>query len=317
MLYISDKDVKKINYNWKEMFGIIESATKIMDSGDFCQPIKPYLDFKNPTDRIIAMPAYVGGDMSVAGIKWIASFPDNINHELPRANSITVLNSSKTGVPFAFFNTTELSIVRTTAVTGVILNKYLEKVNDKIKIGIIGFGPIGQMHYNMINSVFHDKISEIKIYDLRKPKVQLNKEVKTSIVTNWQEAYEDMDVVLTTTASKDRYIDIRPKAKALLLNVSLRDYQENIYEYVKHGIIVDNWEEVCRKNTDIERFNKQFNLKKEDTYTILDVMNDKVFNKIATDIYMFNPMGMSSYDVAIGKYFYDKVKEKNIGTILE
>ena len=47
-------------------------------------------------------------------------------------------------------------------------------------------------------------------------------------------------------------------------------------------------------------------LEKGDTYDILDVLDDKVFGKIDTDIYMFNPMGMSSYDIAIGNYFIKK-----------
>ena len=313
MLYVSDKEVKKVNYNWTQLLDVIENTTRTLGSGDFCQPIKPYVDFKDPANRIIAMPAYVGGTVDVAGIKWIASFPDNINHGLPRANSVTVLNDAHTGVPFAIFNTTELSIVRTSSVTGVILRKYMENIESKVKIGIIGFGPIGQMHYRMITENFADKIEEIKIYDLRDVSAHFNDKVKTSLVNSWEEAYDDADIFLTTTASKDRYVNKKPKDKCLLLNVSLRDYTLDVYDYVKKGIIVDNWEEVCRKNTDIEKFNQDKGLQKEDTYTILDVLDNKVFNKADTDIYMFNPMGMSSYDIAIGKYFYDRIKENNGG----
>ena len=317
MLYVSDKEVKKVNYNWNELLDVIENATRTLGSGDFCQPIKPYVDFKDPANRIIAMPAYVGGTVDAAGIKWIASFPDNINHGLPRANSVTILNDAHTGVPFAIFNTTELSIVRTASVSGCILREYMKSVTDKVKIGIVGFGPIGQMHYRMIVENFSDKIDEIKIYDLRDVSAHFSDKVKTTLVNSWEEAYDDMDIMFTTTASKDRYINKKPKDKCLLLNVSLRDYTLDVYDYVKKGIIVDNWEEVCRKNTDIEKFNQNKGLQKEDTYTILDVLDDKVFNKVDTDVYMFNPMGMSSYDIAIGKYFYDRIKENNGGLDLD
>lgn len=316
MLYVSDKEVKKIPYNWDELLDVIENTTRTLGDGDFCQPIKPYVDFKDPANRIIAMPAYVGGSVDVAGIKWIASFPDNINHGLPRANSVTVLNDAHTGVPFAIFNTTELSIVRTASVTGCVLKEYFKGI-DKAKVGIVGFGPIGQMHYRMMIEKFADKIEEIKIYDLRDISNGFSDKVKTTLVNSWEEAYEDTDIMLTTTASKERYINKKPKDKCLLLNVSLRDYTLDVYDYVKKGIIVDNWEEVCRKNTDVEKFYLDKGLQKEDTYDILDVLDGKVFGKIDTDIYMFNPMGMSSYDIAIGNYFYKKIKEQNGGLVVD
>ena len=80
---------------------------------------------------------------------------------------------------------------------------------------------------------------------------------------------------------------------------------------------MDNWFQVCRKNTDIERFHIERNLQEEDVYTIADVIHDKVFGKLNTNCYFFSPFGMSTYDMAIGSYYYKKVKENNIGTELE
>ena len=42
--------------------------------------------------RIMAMPAYVGGEFDVAGLKWIPSVPDNpARNGLPRANALVLL----------------------------------------------------------------------------------------------------------------------------------------------------------------------------------------------------------------------------------
>src|SRR6266567_3110140 len=55
----------------------------------------------NPDCRIIALPAYLGNNFGVAGLKWIASYPGNIQRGFPRASAVLVLNNYETGYPFA------------------------------------------------------------------------------------------------------------------------------------------------------------------------------------------------------------------------
>ena len=140
MLYVSNRETNLIKKDWNELIGEIEKTTLIDEQGMTSQPEHPFVDFPDPANRIIALPAYVGGDIDVAGIKWIASFPDNINHGLPRANSITILNSTKTGIPYAVFNSPLLSIVRTSSVSGVVLRKYFNFRKDMfIQIKLFNF----------------------------------------------------------------------------------------------------------------------------------------------------------------------------------
>ena len=69
--------------------------------------------------RIMAMPAYVGGEFDVAGLKWIPSVPDNPErHGLPRANALVLLSERTTGLPLAVMDGTVVSAMRTGAVTG-------------------------------------------------------------------------------------------------------------------------------------------------------------------------------------------------------
>lgn len=323
MIYLNENNLKEIGLDWMETISVIEKTIVSMEKGDFSQPVKPYLRYGNPKNRIIAMPAFVGSDIDISGIKWIASFPDNINKGIPRAHSVLVLNKSNTGEPVAIINTALLSIIRTISVSGLIM-KYFDQVRQlkEIKIGIIGWGPIGKNHLKVCDSLFGHRISKVMLYDIRpivrKEEVEFSNKEKIVIANSWQEVYKEADIFITCTVSDAPYIDLKPKKSSLIMNVSLRDFKADIYDYVKESIIVDDWQEVCREKTDIEMMHLEKGLKEENTKSIIDVVCGDCISKFLTEEpVMFNPMGMAVFDVAIGWYYWKKSIERNIGSILD
>jgi len=322
MLYIGKNEIDKLGLNFSDSISYIEKAIEIIYKNDYSQPIKPYLRYGDMKNRIIAMPAFVGGEIDLAGIKWIASFPNNITHNIPRAHSVVVLNETATGIPVSVINTPYLSILRTASVSGTIIKHYKEVRNlENITVGIIGWGPIGKAHYQMVKAVLDSCVAQIKLYDIKDVTDDevVVADTKIHVVNSWEEAYLNSDIVFNCTVSAAPYIDKKPKEGALLMNVSLRDYVPEFYEYITDAtIIVDDWEEVCRENTDIEKFHKLKGLQKEDTVTIMDVIvNHKLKSIPVTQCIMFNPMGMAAFDVTIGRYIYDTAMKNNIGMILE
>src|SRR5882757_7027805 len=104
MLYLNERSLRAMDSSFERLVAVIRHAALCLQRKDFAQPIKPYLRYGNPANRIIAMPAYVGKPFDAAGIKWIASFPGNLKRDLPRAHSVVVLNDAATGVPTAIIN---------------------------------------------------------------------------------------------------------------------------------------------------------------------------------------------------------------------
>ena len=78
---------------------------------------------------------------------------------------------------------------------------------------------------------------------------------------------------------------------------------------------MDDWEEVCRENTDIEFFHKECGLEKSRVKSIADVVEAIDFFSNKSNV-MFSPMGMAIFDLAISKYYLDLAKQKKIGTDL-
>jgi len=121
------------------------------------------------------------------------------------------LNHADTGKPIAVFNSNLLSVIRTASVSGLVIKYFNQaKPKSKINVGIIGWGPIGQYHLNMCLGILKDKINAIYIYDINKvPELpgELYEKYKINIINNWEEAYNNSDIFITCTVSKQRYID--------------------------------------------------------------------------------------------------------------
>ncbi|MVT11257.1 2,3-diaminopropionate biosynthesis protein SbnB [Chitinophaga tropicalis] len=319
MLYLNADDISSIGFDWKELTGVISEAIIALDRNDYSQPIKPYLRYGDPKNRIIAMPAYLGGTLPMAGIKWIASFPDNIYKNKLRANSVTILNEPDSGVPLCVINTSLISAVRTAAVSGLMIVKYLEAniSGRKLTIGINGFGPIGRMHLKMAAAILGNRIEKIFLHDIAGiDKEQVDPELRSlvEIASSWEEVYSDADIFMTCTVSAAPYIDKAPRNGSLQLNVSLRDYKVDMKDHMS-AIVVDDWDEVCRQNTDIENMHKVKGLQKQDTLSIADVVcKDALRQYAAPSVVMFNPMGMAIFDIATGYYYYREAIARKTGS---
>jgi ornithine cyclodeaminase len=274
MLYINDTDFANISISWEDTIAVISEAVSCISKNDYSQPIKPYLRFKNPINRIIAMPAYAGGAINMAGIKWIASFPENINNNIPRASSITVLNNTNTGVPIAIFNTALISVIRTASVSGYILKEYDSfRQKPKYNVGIIGYGPIGRYHLKMCESILKDKISNIYLYDSR---VINTPNTRAFVCDSWQDVYEKSNIFITCTSSLERYIDLPVKSDKLILDVSLRDFKEEALDSFTKPFIDDDWDKDNREKTDNEKYKKDRKMSKDDSITLSDINKMKM-----------------------------------------
>jgi 2,3-diaminopropionate biosynthesis protein SbnB len=310
----------EMGIDWIKLVDVVRKASALIDTSETAQPIKLYLRYRAPENRIIAMPAFVGGDFDRAGIKWIASFPGNISKGKQRASSMTILNDASDGRIIALMNTALISGIRTAAVTGLIIDEYLQyKPKRPMTLGIIGFGPIGKLHLSMCRRLDRLNMKEVLIYDHRQLTDDELKgiDVNVRVVSSWQEVYNNADIFITCTVSGTAYIDLPPPPGSLQNNVSLRDYRPGIKRFI-NTLIVDDWEEVCRENTDVENMHLEMVLQKSDTISIRDVVVDKALKNIkVNDVIMFNPMGMAIYDIAVASYYYDLALERNRGILVE
>ena len=136
-------------------------------------------------------------------------------------------------------------------------------------------------------------------------------------MNSWEEAYTNADNFITCTVSKEPYIDKKPKDSSLHLNVSLRDYKTDVFPWFEKSMVVDDWNEVCRENTDVEMFHKVNHLEENQVSYMQDVLNGFFETLDDKQPIMFNPMGMAVFNMAIAGHYLNLAKETEEGVLLE
>ena len=134
-----------------ECIQVVREAYLAHAHGQSVNPDSYFLRFPNKPDcRIIALPAYLGNGFDVAGLKWIASYPCNIQRGFPRASAVLVLNNCETGYPFAILESSIISAARTAA-SAVLAAHWLNGQSRRAhSLGIVGTGFIARYVYEFL-----------------------------------------------------------------------------------------------------------------------------------------------------------------------
>ena len=132
------------------------------------EPEFPNMPKDGPDRRFMAMPAYLGGQFDIAGVKWYGSNVENKAAGLPRSILMVILNDKQTGAPLAYMSANLLSAYRTAAVPGVGV-RHLAVKNAKV-LGVVGPGVINSITIETFASM-RPSLETLKIYGRSKTSI--------------------------------------------------------------------------------------------------------------------------------------------------
>jgi len=330
VIYLSQEDVIAAGgLDMAKCIDAVEEAMACLSRGDSVLPSKTVLRWGDASleatrGRINAMPAYLGGKVDMAGIKWIGSNPMNPQkHDLPRASGILILNDPETKLPLAIMDTTIISAMRTGAAGGVGV-KYLSRTDSRI-MGIIGAG-VQARTQAMAAAVVRPALEKILIFDIvperaeswcREMEEQLGISCRTA--RSAEEAVRESCFFVTVTTAHEPIVKadwIRPGQTF----IHMAGYEDELAVVQKADkIVVDSWVEI--KHRALQTLYLAYE-KGMISDTDIDaeigeiIIGRKQGREKDGEFIYYNTVGMGIEDIAFGAWIYGEAKKKSIGVRL-
>ncbi|MGW2637064.1 2,3-diaminopropionate biosynthesis protein SbnB [Streptomyces sp. NPDC001348] len=295
---------------------LVEDAYRLHAEGATVNPPSYFLRFDDrPTSRIVALPASLGGETRVDGLKWISSFPQNVTAGIPRASAVLILNDHDTGYPFACLESSIISASRTAASASLAAAWLCRDRPRPTSLGFVGTGLIARYIHTFLAGTGWS-FENTGVYDLSHDNAtafrccleQSGAAGRITVHDSAEQVIRLSDlVVFATVAARPHIHDPAWFAhRPVVLHVSLRDLAPAVL--LASANIVDDIEHCLRADTSphlTERLtgNRQFL-----DGTLADVMGGRVTLPVDRPV-VFSPFGLGVLDLALGKYVYDRLAD--------
>jgi 2,3-diaminopropionate biosynthesis protein SbnB len=314
-----------LNRRESEIVDVVQKTYEAHANAETDLPHSTFLRFPdNSANRIISLPAYIGADLNIAGIKWIASFPGNLEQGLDRASAVVILNSVETGRPQAILEGSIISAKRTAA-SAALAARTLHKDTETSVVGLIGCGLINFEIVRFLSTVF-EKLRSLVIYD-RKPERahqfknkcrNLSTRIEVKIADRMETVFKSCSLItIATTAVSPHIFDLSSCSPAsTILHISLRDLSPELILACDN--IVDDLDHALRAQTSVHLAEQLARHRGFIRCNLTDILLDKApARKDNESIAIFSPFGLGILDLALAKMACDFAGKEGKGRIIE
>lgn len=308
----------------KEYSNLVEHGYRLHGEGRTINPPSYFLRFPDrPENRIIALPSSVNGDVAVSGIKWISSFPANIDECIPRASAVVILNDQKTGYPLACLEGSIISAVRTAA-SAAVAATWLSKSRSKpTRLGIVGTGLIARYVHNYLTAAGFE-FAEIGLYDQTADHAQgfagylrnTGEPGQITVHDNLENVVRSADLLVFATTAGVPHVGERGwfAHHPLVLHVSLRDLSPEVV--LDSCNVVDDVEHCFKADTSVHLAEQATGSREHVDATLYDVLTG-AFSPPVDRTVVFSPFGLGVLDLIVARHIYDQATASNSAVVVD
>ena len=323
--YLNYPDVQALAMTDAEIVGAVEQGLLAQGSGEaVIEPRMHLVPEKDYPGHFNVLRGYIR-PLALAGVKVVGDFYRNYEHGLPSELALLNLMDPKTGAPVAIIDASDITDMRTGAVTAIGA-KHLARKNSKV-LGHIGARGTSYWNVRLLDSIFH--FDEIRVHS-RRPEsrnafgAELEKDLKKKIVVteDWESCVRGADIVveasrlekpepLLKTAWIKKGACVIPYGTMSAVELSLTDIMDKM--------VMDDWGQArsgpfgaLRAHVDAGRLSEK-NLHAELGQIVAGI---KPGREREDETNLFWHRGLSLSDIALGAAMLEKAKRLGIGQTL-
>lgn len=322
LLVIGGEDIRELlKDKEQEVLTVIQKTYEAHAEGKTEVPFSTFLRFPRlPRDRIIGLPAFVDDERPIAGMKWVSSFPENLEQGIERASAIIALNDMQTGRPYAVLEGSLVNAARTAA-SAALAAKLLQTKHTN-ELVLIGCGPINEAIARfVIHALPH--IQQITLYDVDILRARLSAErlekmlqIKVTVAPDMVIATRDKMLISIATNAATPYIKNSCFANgSTILHISLRDIATNI---ILDSInVVDDIAHVNRESTSIHLTSQEVHNTDFIFGTIGEISLGKKRKPLTDRPLIYSPFGLGILDIKLGQFLYERALQEKRGSFVK
>ena len=302
---------------------LMADALSALARDEVHQPLRTIIRPPNARGLLGLMPAYRSGERGAFGLKAICVFPENPSQGKDAHQGAVTLFSRETGELLALMNASEITAIRTAAVSAVTTRLLARE--DANELAIIGAGVQARSHLTALSSVRALKRARVcaRNFDHAQrlaEEVQPNFSFPIEPVRTNEEAVREADIIVTATSSLEPVINKEWISDGAHIN-AIGTHSPNSREIdsatmAAARIFADRRESVLNESGDY------LLAAKEGVVTpgsIVGEIGELLLGKLSgrtseTEITLFKSLGLAIEDVACADYLYRKALTANLGT---
>lgn len=320
LLFLNRRDVAALTPAMPEVMDIVETGLRAHGLGDVVLPPKGHIHLDDRYNGHFNILMGYAGPIDTAGVKVIGDYVDNYRHDLPSEIAVLTLYDPRSGIPICIMDATDLTWLRTGAVTGIGARR-LARPGARI-LAHIGARGTAAANIRAIAQTYD--LDEVRIASKRRETrdelarlVEAELRIKALSVASIEEAVTDADIVVEATRLEQPEIliaDRMIKPGALLIAYGWIMAVDPMLPLAADKMIVDDWRQCCEGGT-FHTLIKDGRLRREQVHAEIGeiVAGTRPARQSDGERIVFWHRGFAVSDIVLGRHLYDRAVTQGIG----
>ena len=324
VLVVNQSEIRRL-LPMPECMEVMADALRALARGEAILPLRPMMWLPETVGVLAMMPSYLGS-IDAMGVKVISVMPGNHGTPFDSHQGAVLLFEAKHGQLLAMMDATEITAIRTAAVSGVATQLLARQ--DAHRLGLLGTGVQARTH--LAAMVAARPIDEVRVWSRNASRAEefaareaTRHGIAVRAVGSARDAVANADIICTTTSSREPVLEgewIAPGTHINAVGASIPSARELSTSAVQMArLYVDRRESTLNEAGDFLMAKRDGAIGDEHIVgEIGELLMGTVPGRVgAEDITLFKSLGIAVEDLASAHHIYRKALAQGVGVSIE